>query len=136
MPRMVECTLAFDGGSLGNPGPAYGSYRVQWKGSASRLSRRLRFHEGTNNEAEYWALLGGLRGLLAHLREKGLDPQQVRLEIRGDSQLVLRQLEGEWKAKDVRMRELRDQALRLLRHFGSVRMVHQDRSRSVAMFGH
>jgi ribonuclease HI len=136
MVSMREYTLTFDGGSRGNPGPAYGSYRVQPKGASPQPSRRLRFREGTNNEAEYWALLGGLRGLLAHLREKGIDPGHVKLEIRGDSQLVLRQLDGAWKAKDPRMRELRDQTQGLLEAFGSVRLVHQDRSRSVAIFGH
>jgi ribonuclease HI len=60
----------------------------------------------------------------------------VRLEVRGDSQLVIRQLEGEWKAKDPRMRELRDQALRLLKPYAEIRLVHQDRARSVAIFGH
>jgi ribonuclease HI len=60
----------------------------------------------------------------------------VRLEVRGDSQLVIRQLQGEWKAKDARMRELRDRAQRLLDGFGEVRLIHHERARSVAMFGH
>jgi ribonuclease HI len=60
----------------------------------------------------------------------------VKLEIRGDSQLVLRQLDGAWKAKEPRMRELRDETQSLLEVFSSVKLVHQDRSRSVAIFGH
>jgi probable phosphoglycerate mutase len=133
---MIDYFLAFDGGSRGNPGQAYGSFRIHRKGSRATASRRLRFGRGTNNEAEYWALLAGLRALLARLGEEGTDPQHVRLEIRGDSLLVIRQLQGEWKAKDARMRELRDQARRVTEGFGGVRLVHQERSRSVAMFGH
>jgi ribonuclease HI len=96
----------------------------------------MRFGRGTNNEAEYWALLAGLRAMQQRLREEGIDAGQVRLEIRGDSLLVIRQLQGEWKAKDARMRELRDQVMRMTAAFGEVRLVHQDRARSVAMFGH
>jgi ribonuclease HI len=133
---MTGYTLTFDGGSRGNPGAAYGSYRIQRKGSTAHLSRRLRFGHGTNNEAEYWALLAGLRALLAHLEEREIDPANVRLEVRGDSQLVIRQLQGEWKAKDARMRALRDRVRRLLDGFGAVRLVHHERARSVAIFGH
>jgi len=133
---MIDYTLAFDGGSRGNPGPAYGSFRIQRKAARASISRRLRLGHGTNNEAEYWALLAGLRAFLEQLRAEGIDPSQVRLEIRGDSQLVIRQVEGEWKAKDPRMRQLRDEALRLLKPFAEIRFSHQDRSRSVAMFGH
>jgi ribonuclease HI len=128
--------LTFDGGSRGNPGPAYGSYRIQRRGAAADGSRHLRFGRGTNNESEYWALIAGLRALLAELEADGVDPARVRLEVRGDSQLVIRQLEGEWKAKDLRMRGLRDQALRLLAPFDAVRLTHHDRARSVAIFGH
>lgn len=133
---MIDYALAFDGGSRGNPGPAYGSFRIQRRGSRASISRRLRLGHGTNNEAEYWALLAGLRSFLDQLRAEGIDPSQVRLEIRGDSQLVIRQLEGEWKAKDPRMRELRDEVQRVLKPLAEIRLIHQDRSRSVEMFGH
>ncbi len=133
---MVEYALAFDGGSRGNPGPAYGSFRIQRKGARAAITRRMRFGHGTNNEAEYWALLAGLRALLSQLRAAKIDPRQVRLVVRGDSQLVIRQLQGEWKAKDPRMRELRDLASQLLEPFDEVHLAHQDRARSVAMFGH
>jgi len=130
--------LTFDGGSRGNPGPAYGSFRVRGAGAAEPLQkmRRLRFGRGTNNEAEYWTLVEGLRWTLEEVRRKRLASADLELSIQGDSLLVIRQLQGEWKARDARMRELRDEAAALLSRFGKVRLQHRPRSRSVAEFGH
>jgi ribonuclease HI len=130
--------LSFDGGSRGNPGAAYGSFRVRGSGSAASIqtTRRLRFSEGTNNEAEYWTLVAGLRWVAAELRRRRLAPGDLDLAVLGDSLLVIRQLQGEWKARDVRMRELRDEAAGLLEPFGRVHLEHRPRSHSVAEFGH
>jgi ribonuclease HI len=129
--------LTFDGGSRGNPGPAYGSFRVRGAGAASSLNgmRRLRFGEGTNNEAEYWTLLEGCAGHSARQQQR-LSLSDLELSVQGDSLLVIRQLQGSWKARDARMRELRDDAAALLSRFGKVRLQHRPRARSVAEFGH
>ena len=84
---------------MGNPGDCYGSFR--WKiadGPLSRPSRR-RFGYGTNNQAEYWALIEGLAELIDELSVSNSNLDEVALEIRGDSSLVLRQLAGDWKVK-------------------------------------
>lgn len=132
---MTKFTLIFDGGSKGNPGPSYGSFVL--RGPQQREDpARLRFGRGTNNEAEYRTLIEGVRAALTAIEELGLNPGQTSLEIRGDSQLVLNQLSGRWKAKDARMRSLRDQARSLLKPFGTVTYRHQPRARSVAVLGH
>lgn len=138
MPSKGSVRLSFDGGSRGNPGPAYGSFRVRGAGAAEPLQvlRRLRFGQGTNNEAEYWSLLEGLRWTLDEARRKRLPSGEIDLSVHGDSLLVIRQLQGDWKARDARMRKLRDEAARLLARFGKVRLQHWPRSRSVAEFGH
>ena len=138
MPAKGLLRLTFDGGSRGNPGPAYGSFRVRGAGHAEALqeTRRLRFGRGTNNEAEYWTLLEGLRWTLGEIRRQRLTPGELDLNVQGDSLLVIRQLQGEWKARDARMRGLRDQAAEMLSRFGKVRLQHRPRSRSVAEFGH
>jgi len=130
--------LTFDGGSRGNPGPAYGSFRVRGTGSAAALQtlRRLHFARGTSNEAEYWTLLEGLRWTLGEARRKRLSAKDLDLSIQGDSLLVIRQLEGAWKARDARMRGLRDEAHKMLGRFQDVRLKHRPRERSVAEFGH
>jgi ribonuclease HI len=133
-PLKVE--LIFDGGSRGNPGPAYGSYRVKQGSSRARQPVRLDLGQGTNNEAEYCTLIAALEDLLRELAHTEIDPSRVQLKVFGDSQLVIRQLQGEWKAKDARMRALRDKVWTLSSGFGSVEYVHQLRSRSVATLGH
>lgn len=130
--------LSFDGGSLGNPGQAYGSFRVRGSGSAAKLAtlRRLRFPRGTNNEAEYWTLREAIRWILRECGRQRLSPPDLELTIQGDSLLVIRQLDGAWKAKDARMRELRDEVQAQLTRFGKVRLRHRPRRQSVAEFGH
>ncbi len=87
--------LIFDGGSIGNPGEAYGSFRLQRSGSPPLPVQRLKFGRGTNNEAEYKALLGGLEELRRVLAGEGHRPADVEIEVRGDSRLVLEQLRGD-----------------------------------------
>lgn len=128
--------LIFDGGSKGNPGPTYGSYLIKSRSLPGRSIERLTWGRGTNNEAEYRALISGLRGLLKELEKVGIEPGRVRLRITGDSKLVLNQLSKDWKAKSPRMRDLRDEALPLIERFGDVSFVHQDRSESVRILGH
>jgi ribonuclease HI len=125
--------LVFDGGSQGNPGVGYGSYAL-FEGARPGRPERLSFPGSlTNNEAEYLTLNTGLRDLLSRL---GGQAATGSLEVRGDSALVLQQVQGNWKAKDERMRALRDEARALLRQFGRWRMVQQPREDSVRVLGH
>lgn len=128
--------LHFDGGSRGNPGPGYGSF-VLLEDGHERRRRRLSLGPClTNNEAEYEALIAGLQDAATWLQARGRDPAQVQLEVRGDSQLVIRQLRGTWKAREPRMAALRDRALALLRRFGTHRLVQVPRRRTVELLGH
>jgi ribonuclease HI len=128
--------LHFDGGSRGNPGPGYGSYHLSRDGEVIRL-RHLRLGPWmTNNEAEYEALIAGLNEALGWLERQGLDPKGEAIEVRGDSQLVIRQLQGAWKAREPRMAALRDRALALLRRFGRYTLRQVPRARSVELLGH
>ncbi len=137
LPEDVHYLLVFDGGSKGNPGQGYGSYVLVRCDTGQQKLRRLQFGEKvTNNEAEYRTLIEGLRALLGIIREHGKDPRRYRLEVRGDSLLVVNQLTGAWKARDPRMRALRDEALALLRQFGAFRVRHHEREASVELFGH
>jgi len=105
------------------------------KGGPPRIERR-EFGRGTNNEAEYWALIAGLEDLLAGLGQKSVQPGDVDLIVRGDSRLVLEQVRGRWKAREPRMRDLCREAQRSLSRFRSVRFVHQPRSQTVRALGH
>lgn len=136
-PRAADYVLTFDGGSKGNPGRGYGSYAITRVQDGARRIERLEFGDDyTNNEAEYDTLIAGLRDLLGRIEEAGRRPQEFAVEVRGDSALVIHQLEGKWKVKEPRMRERRDECFRLLRRFGSVELKTQPREESVRILGH
>jgi ribonuclease HI len=132
-----DYVLTFDGGSRGNPGQGYGSYviaRVQ--DGAQRLERVDLGDQYTSNEAEYDTLIVALQDLLSRIEQAGRQPQEFALQVRGDSALVLNQVQGKWKAKEPRMRERRDRCLRLLRRFGTLELKLQPREESVRVLGH
>lgn len=94
-----------DGGSRGNPGPAgYGAVvQDPQGGTAARLSQFLGVH--TNNYAEYQGLLGVLDWALAH----GV----CRLRVISDSELMVKQMKGQYKVASPALRPLWEQARRL-----------------------
>ncbi len=129
----ADILIVFDGGSRGNPGPGYGSFAL-FDGTQPAQVQRLEFPGSmTNNEAEYQTLINALETLAGRL---GPAAAQTSLEVRGDSQLVIQQVLGSWKAKDDRMRALRDQARELLAHFRGWRFVQVPRRESVRKLGH
>ena len=105
-------------------------------GEPARPPSRLRFGRGTNNQAEYLSLIAGLREVLKHLNQNSEDPRSVHLEIRGDSKLVLSQLQGAWKVKNAVLKELHREASALLSGFGNVSFRHQPRYLTVRALGH
>ncbi len=128
--------IVFDGGSRGNPGEGYGSYQVRWPGSQPQIVR-LRFGDQmTNNEAEYDTLIAALEATLKRLLDSSADPATARLDIRGDSLLVINQVLGRWKCKEARMEKRRDVVRSLLRRFGHWSLAHHDRENSVRALGH
>jgi ribonuclease HI len=129
----ADYTVVFDGGSLGNPGRGYGSYEIVGPGG-SVAARRLEFgNDVTNNQAEFRALIGGLEDLLARA---GPDAHSLSIAVRGDSQLVIRGLTGEWRVKHPGLQPLHRQASDLLRQFGNVDLAWHPRRESVRAFGH
>jgi ribonuclease HI len=128
--------VIFDGGSRGNPGQGYGSYALRWPGEQQQLVR-LRFgNQVTNNEAEYDTLLTALEAILKRLRDAGADPKTARLDIRGDSLLVINQVQGRWQCKEARLQSRCQHARTLLQQFGEWRLNHHDRAHSVDVLGH
>ncbi len=114
--------LYVDGGARGNPGPA-GVGAVLEDDAGNELARANAYiGEATNNVAEYRALLLGLE----RARELGVRD----LEIVNDSQLVARQLTGEYRVKNEDLKLLHDQARRALREFEhwSVRSVPREKN--------
>jgi ribonuclease HI len=128
--------IIFDGGSKGNPGLGYGSYALRWPGQPQQIVQ-LQFGDGvTNNEAEYDTLAAALEAVVKRLRDGKADPATARVEIRGDSQLVINQVLGEWKCADERMRQRRDRVRTLLRELGGWEIRYHPRENNVRILGH
>jgi len=108
----------FDGACRGNPGPAaVGWVLVSGDGIVAEGGERI--GEATNNRAEYEALIRALEAA----RDYGLD----EVDVRGDSELVVRQVRGEWDADDPTLRELRVRARELLSAFDRWSLEHVPR---------
>lgn len=132
-----DFTLVFDGGSRGNPGIGYGSYLIVRRIDGAEKRRHLEFGSGvTSNEAEYDTLVAALEDLAAWIADLGLERSSIAVDVRGDSRLVLRQVGGQWRARDARMAERRDRVKAILRGFGRVRLLEQPREESVRLLGH
>ena len=112
-----------DGAARGNPGPAgAGAVVLDEKGNVlARLGRFL--GRQTNNVAEYEGLLLGLRWARAHGARE--------VEVRADSQLLIRQLEGSYAVKNEVLRRLHAEAFALLRAFDKYELVHVPREDNV-----
>ena len=129
----ADVAIVFDGGSLGNPGRGYGSFRLRRRDAPWSQAVRLEFGPRvTNNEAEYRALIAALEAAAAAAG----DPGRTSLEVLGDSQLVLNQLRGRWKVRAENLRAHHARARALLDRFAAVRLTWQPRAESVALLGH
>jgi ribonuclease HI len=119
----AEATLFADGGSRGNPGPAAsGAVLLDPSGA---LMEEVGEYLGiaTNNVAEWTALLLGLEAAA----NRGLR----RIAVRLDSELVVRQLRGEYRVKHADLQPLHRRALALLRRFEHVDVRHVPRKQNV-----
>ena len=128
LPRAIEAVLRadgggrvhlyFDGASRGNPGPAAAGWvLVSGDGIVDEAGERL--GRATNNQAEYRALVAGLEAA----RDHGFD----EVEIRGDSELVVKQVTGEWNTNDPTLREHRVTVHELLQGFERWSITHVPR---------
>ena len=116
--------LYTDGGARGNPGPAGIGARLTT--AAGDVVEDVSDYIGraTNNVAEYQALIAGL--------EVALDRGVERLDVFLDSELVVRQVNGQYKVKDAGLKPLHQQACVLLSRFHEVDVRHVRREQNAA----
>ena len=115
-PRGPSAILWSDGAARGNPGPA-GIGAVIEDREGTRLAEVSAYlGQTTNNVAEYRALIAGLvQALELGVRE---------IEVRADSELMIRQLKGEYRVKNAGLKPLYDEAQRLIGQFSQVKLAH------------
>jgi ribonuclease HI len=105
----VRAIVHVDGGARGNPGPAAAGCVISTPAGELLGEYSELLGEATNNVAEYRALLLGLR----HARELGV----TEVEVVGDSELIAKQIDGQYKVKHAALRPLYLDALAALREF-------------------
>jgi probable phosphoglycerate mutase len=108
----VRARLFTDGGARGNPGPAAFAYVLEAEDGTVLAEHGEAIGVATNNVAEYRALLAGLE----KAGEVGVD----ELEVVSDSELMVKQMRGEYRVKNEALRDLSVEAGRLARRVGSV----------------
>jgi ribonuclease HI len=112
-------TIYTDGAARGNPGPAAFAYVIKRHG-APDIEEKGCLGETTNNLAEYAALVKALE----HARRLGAR----RLVVNSDSELLVRQMAGEYKVKNEGLRPLFEEAVALRRQFDRVEIRHVPRA--------
>jgi ribonuclease HI len=108
----VKARLSTDGGARGNPGPAAYGYVLEAEDGTILEARGEAIGVATNNVAEYRALIAGLAGAV----EAGVD----ELEVVSDSELIVKQMRGEYRVKNAALRALSLEAAALARKIGRV----------------
>ncbi|HEY8844993.1 MAG TPA: ribonuclease HI family protein [Gaiellaceae bacterium] len=108
----MKAKLSTDGGSRGNPGPAAYGYVLETDDGTVLDARGETIGVATNNVAEYSGLIAGLASAL----ERGV----TQLEVVSDSELLVKQMRGEYKVKNETLRDLVAEAEALARRLGKV----------------
>ena len=109
----MRARLSTDGGARGNPGPAAYGYVLEADDGTVLAAHGETIGTATNNVAEYRGLIAGL--------EKALELQVHELDVVSDSQLLVRQMTGEYKVKNEALRALKEEAENLADRFPKVK---------------
>jgi len=117
---MVEAIVKFDGGARPNPGPSAIGYVVEaeeWTTSGND-----HIGDSTNNKAEYHALIAGL--------EAALDNDVTTVTAKGDSELIVKQVQGEYSVNEESLRPLYDRIQELISEFEQFDIEHMPRDQN------
>ena len=116
----MTARLWTDGGARGNPGPAAFAYVLEADDGTVLAAHGETIGVATNNVAEYRGLIAGL--------EKAVELAVPTLEVVSDSELMVKQMRGEYRVKNEALRELFLQASRLARRVPTITYRHVKRA--------
>jgi ribonuclease HI len=116
----VKARLFTDGGARGNPGPAAYGFVLESEDGTVLAAEGEAIGTATNNVAEYSGLIAGL--------EKAIELHVPQVEVVSDSELMVKQMRGEYRVKNEALRELYDEARALAQRVGNVEYRHVKRA--------
>jgi ribonuclease HI len=108
----LKARLFTDGGARGNPGPAAYGYVLEADDGTLLAAHGERIGVATNNVAEYRALIAGL--------EKAIELGLGEVGVVSDSELLVKQMTGEYRVKNEALQGLHGEASRMARRIGDV----------------
>jgi ribonuclease HI len=117
----MKLIINTDGGARGNPGPAGIGAVIADESGKVIASYNNYIGEATNNVAEYKALILALE---KSSNGEFTAPSQISLEIRMDSELIVKQMRGQYKIKEPSLQVLAQVVFKLCKNFSSVNFVH------------
>jgi ribonuclease HI len=121
MSNVIVFTIYTDGGSRKNPGPAAAGFVIEGEG-IRRIEHGEYLGVTTNNVAEYSAAILALNKLKATIGAERAAAAHVR--VMADSELLVRQVNGEYKVKDVELKKLFIDLYNARQDFGKVTFTH------------
>jgi ribonuclease HI len=116
----VKARLWTDGGARGNPGPAAYGFVLESEDGTVLAAEGEPIGIATNNFAEYSGLVAGLR--------RALDLHLSDVEVVSDSELLVKQMRGEYRVKNAALRTLHEDAKTLAQRVGKVEYRHVKRA--------
>jgi ribonuclease HI len=117
-----EIVVHIDGASRGNPGPSAYAVVMESAGGSPLAAFSKFLGKATNNFAEYQALLAALEYAVSH--------QQRRIRVLTDSELLARQITGQYKVKHPALKPLHEQARRLIARLEGFSIEHVPREQN------
>ena len=116
----MKARLFTDGGARGNPGPAAYGFVLEAEDGTVLAAEGAAIGVATNNVAEYSGLIAGLR--------RAIELAVPEVEVVSDSELMVKQLRGEYRVKNEALRDLYVEATALARRLGKVEYRHVKRA--------
>jgi ribonuclease HI len=116
----VKARLYTDGGARGNPGPAAYGFVLESEDGTLLAAEGAAIGKATNNVAEYSGLIAGL--------QRAVELHVPQVEVVSDSELMVKQMRGEYRVKNEALRGLYDEAIALARRVGNVEYRHVKRA--------
>lgn len=123
-PQHKSLVIYTDGAAQPNPGPAAIGVVILDASEHVVATIQRPIGHATNNQAEYQALIAGL----TRAREMGA----AQVEVRSDSELMVRQMSGLYRVKKTELKPLLERSLQLARQFTAFSCVHIPRERNLA----